>query len=127
MFLRKFHENLRFCVILHGANLHFLSRITTSVFAGEIWLKISWGLISFHGRFLRHFYGRVHIFSGGNPKKKSRLDFFFTGKKNTRINVSGIDSVFWLTKLCNFTRNFEKKTVKSQKIISLVSACMCSA
>ena len=81
-FLRKFHENFRFFFILHGANLHFLSRITTSVFAGEIWLKISWGLISFHRRFLRHLYGRVHIFSGGNPKKNQGWIFFVREKKH---------------------------------------------
>ena len=115
MFLRKFHENLRFCVILHGANLHFLSRITTSVFAGEIWLKISWALISFHRRFLRHFYGRVHIFSGGNPKKKSRLDFFFTGKKTLGSMFLGLTAYFGLLNYAILREILKKKRQKVEK------------
>ena len=81
MFSSKFHEKMRiffhghFCAF-HGWKFSFLSRPPFSVFTGEIWRKISRGLLSFHGQFLRHFHGKVQIFTGGIPKN-------FTGKKKT--------------------------------------------
>ena len=92
MFLRKFHEISRYFFFhghfyaFHGWKFSFFSRPPFSVFTGEIWRKISRGLLSFHGQFSRHFHGKVHFFTAGNPKIFTGGKIFFTGKKKNTAN-----------------------------------------
>ena len=87
-FLTKLHKSPttfsffhgHFCAF-HGWKFSFFSRPPFSVFTGEIWRKISRGLLSFHGQFSRHFHGKVHFFTAGNPKIFTGGKKFFTGKK----------------------------------------------